>query len=426
VAETFPVPLTPLEQDLWIGPLRAGLDEAILVSGTVGARARRRSEVVTTVHGNVAVDLDLLDPKPIRGLRRLDPVPGARRLRAAWRVGRLRASLPALATDLVREVDTDLAEVPGLDALSDRQLLRLFDRTGEALAALHGYEVLAGLLLDVGTAEVTGASLGLDALAEGRRLGESDQQIVASRPVVLSLVPPRVGPSPELPDTPPPRPPGPEPTPCDQCDEHTELERAALAREALRVRVRWVQELQSRAAWELAGRLVDRGRLPRLEDVRWVRLGELVRMVDGAGPPSDLMARREDQGPPLPAAFHLSAEGEVVIALDAGGAGQGAGGGVGEGPVHVGGDEPPVDGDVLVVRTLDPTLAPLLPRLGGLVAETGSPLSHLAILAREHRVPTVVGRANATTELRTGQLVRVDGDAGTVEPITDLTEEGAP
>jgi pyruvate,water dikinase len=92
----------------------------------------------------------------------------------------------------------------------------------------------------------------------------------------------------------------------------------------------------------------------------------------------------------------------------------------------VGGDEPPVDGDVLVVRTLDPTLAPLLPRLGGLVAETGSPLSHLAILAREHRVPTVVGRANATTELRTGQLVRVDGDAGTVEPITDLTEEGAP
>jgi pyruvate,water dikinase len=416
VAETFPVPLTPLEQDLWIGPLRAGLEEAILVSGTVGTKERRRSSVVTTVHGNVAVDLDLLDPSPPRGLRRLDPVPPIRRLRAAWRVGRLRVSLPALATDLVREVDTDLAEVPPLGELSDRRLLGLFQRTGEALGALHGYEVLAGLLLDVGTAEVTGASLGLDALSEGRRLGESDEQLIAARPVVLSLLPPQIGPPPVLPDTPPDRGPGPEPTPCDECEERTALQLAALAREALRVRVRWVQELQARTAWELGQRLVDRGRLPRQKDVRWLWLGELVRMVDGAGPPSDLMARREDQGPPLPAAFQLSAEGEVVISLDAGGAGQGAGGGLGEGEVHVGGEGVP-DGAVLVVRTLDPNLAPLLPRLGGLVAETGSPLSHLAILAREHRVPTVVGKASATTELQDGQRVRVDGDAGTVDVL---------
>ena len=43
-------------------------------------------------------------------------------------------------------------------------------------------------------------------------------------------------------------------------------------------------------------------------------------------------------------------------------------------------------GAVLVVQSLDPRLAPLLPRLGALVAETGSPLSHLAILAEPGRV----------------------------------------
>ena len=52
------------------------------------------------------------------------------------------------------------------------------------------------------------------------------------------------------------------------------------------------------------------------------------------------------------------------------------------------GDVPP--GSVLVVSHLDPRLAPVIPRLAGLVAETGSPLSHLAILAREYGVPTVV------------------------------------
>jgi pyruvate,water dikinase len=450
VAETFPVPLTPLELDLWVEPLRAGLAEAVQVSGTVSAGALKRSPVVLTVEGNVAVDLDLLDPKPIRGLRRLDPLPPVRRLLAAWRVGRLRASLPALATDLVREVDTDLAEVPPLDELSDRQVLGMFRRTSEALAALHGYEVLAGLLLDVESAEVTGASLGLRALAEGRRLGEDDAEIRAARPVVLALLPPTVGPPVALPATPPEPTERPEPvpcdqvavttvsgaagagsaatpaTPCDQVDAATDVRRAALAREALRVRVRWVQELQARAAWHLAHRLVARGQLEQGEDVRWLRLGELAQMVEGAGAPSELAARAVTAAAPLPASFHLSADGDVVTDLTADGEGQGAGagGGTGSGPVHVGIDTEPQDGDVLVVRTLDPGLAPLLSRLGGLVAETGSPLSHLAILAREHHVPTVVGRVGATVDLTEGEVVVVDGETGEVRTTGDDAPAG--
>jgi pyruvate,water dikinase len=77
---------------------------------------------------------------------------------------------------------------------------------------------------------------------------------------------------------------------------------------------------------------------------------------------------------------------------------------------------------VLVVRTLDPNLASLLPQLGGLVAETGSVLSHLAILARELGVPTVVGVEGATSRLRPGMRVLVDGTSGEVSAEIDLTE----
>ncbi len=84
--------------------------------------------------------------------------------------------------------------------------------------------------------------------------------------------------------------------------------------------------------------------------------------------------------------------------------------------VHVG-DGRPSDGDVLVTRTLDPGLAPLLGGLGGLVAETGSVLSHLAILARERGVPTVVGVAGALDRFPTGTVVVVDGTAGEVTAV---------
>jgi phosphohistidine swiveling domain-containing protein len=103
----------------------------------------------------------------------------------------------------------------------------------------------------------------------------------------------------------------------------------------------------------------------------------------------------------------------VAVTAPAGGAGgTGAGGGTGRGPAHLG-TEPP-EGAVLVVTHLDPRLATVIPRLAGLVAETGSPLSHLAILAREHGVATVVGHAGAAGRYREGDVLEVDGTAGTV------------
>ncbi|MFZ5846232.1 MAG: PEP-utilizing enzyme [Actinomycetota bacterium] len=71
---------------------------------------------------------------------------------------------------------------------------------------------------------------------------------------------------------------------------------------------------------------------------------------------------------------------------------------------------------MLVVRTLDPGLAGWLPGLAGLVAETGASLSHLAILAREYGVPTVVAVHDALTRFPAGARVLVDGATGEVRP----------
>jgi rifampicin phosphotransferase len=120
-------------------------------------------------------------------------------------------------------------------------------------------------------------------------------------------------------------------------------------------------------------------------------------------------------GAPLPAWFQLSDKGKPIRAQCAAevGGGTGAGGGAGTGPVSYDGDDPPT-GSVLVTTTLSPGLGPLLPRLQGIVSETGSVLSHLAILAREAGVATVVGYAGATQDLPEGAVVHVDGDDGRV------------
>jgi rifampicin phosphotransferase len=71
-------------------------------------------------------------------------------------------------------------------------------------------------------------------------------------------------------------------------------------------------------------------------------------------------------------------------------------------------------GDVLVTATTTPAWTPLFPSLGALVTETGGVLSHAAVVAREYRLPAVVGAAGATHAIADGVRVRVDGTTGTV------------
>jgi rifampicin phosphotransferase len=426
LAETFPEPLARLESELWLAPLGEGIEQALLITGTAPARALRRSPVVRDIDGWAVAHLGHLGLAPVRHklLRRLDPRPPARRLGAAWRTGRLSRALPALARDVVEQVDADLAAVPHIDELSNSALLAVLDNGRTALRALHGYEVLAGMLIPDSEGGTTAASLALSALAEARAEGVDLDDLVESSPVVLALAPPRIAAGHGLTDL------AAVPAPADMVApaEVTGPSDGAVVREALRLRARWVQELTARAAWQLGHRLVCVGVLPDQDTVRLLGLDELRAAVVTRTAPADLGDRIDPTviAPrPLPAQFRLTADNTpvAVAAPGAGANGVGAGGGSGSGPVHVG-DNPP-QGAVLVVTHLDPRLAPVVPRLAGLVAETGSPLSHLAILAREHGVPTVVGHGGATDRYRAGQVVEVDGTLGTVRQLADAAEPPA-
>ena len=418
LAETFPEPLSRLEVDIWLAPLAEGLEQALRITGTASARALRRSPVVRDIDGWAVADLVHLGVAPVRHrwLARLDPRPPARRLRAAWRTGRLTRALPTLARDVITQVDADLATVPRLDDLSNAELLAVLDNGRTALRALHGYEALAGMLIPEGGHGVTAASLAMSALAEARAEDVDLEELVETHPVVLALTPPRIGDGAPLAGLAPatvPAPSGPV-SPGPDGD-------AAVVREALRLRARWVQELTARAAWVLGCRLVCVGVLPGQPAVRLLALDELRTAALQRSVPADLAGRSDPSttsSKPLPAQFRLTRDHRpvAVAAPTSGDGGIGAGGGEGTGRAHLGGDPP--QGAVLVVTHLDPRLATVIPRLGGLVAETGSPLSHLAILAREHGVPTVVGHAGATTRYQEGDLLAVDGSAGTVRVTT--------
>ncbi|MGY6552267.1 MAG: PEP/pyruvate-binding domain-containing protein [Erythrobacter sp.] len=75
-------------------------------------------------------------------------------------------------------------------------------------------------------------------------------------------------------------------------------------------------------------------------------------------------------------------------------------------------------GEVLVCRGTDPAWTPLFLQAGALVMETGGAVSHGSIVAREYGLPAVAGVAEATTRLRDGECVRVDGQSGQVVRLT--------
>ena len=401
VAETLPLPLWPLEAELWVPPLDAGLTAALRAAGApVPADG-----VVRVVESRAVADLGALGaalPRRRATLRRLiDPRPALHRTAVAWRVARLRVAWPVVAADLLAHLDGLLSEVPPLRTLDEEHLLGLLDTTGQALVSAHGYEALAGLVLDAETAPaVTAASVALDRLAAG----ETDP---ATTPVLLSLLPPAIEPSP--------LPPPPSRRPVRPVDRAAAAENdPAVLREGLRLRARWLQELQASTVRELGSRLTRAGRLADPLDVRTLTRAELAALVVGE---LAVSGSRRPSSVVLPERFRLDVDGGGVAEVAAGGTGDGtpAGGGRATGVVVHRGDVLPADGAaILVVDVLDPGLAVALPHVAGLVAATGSPLSHLAILAREYDVATVVGVPDAVSRFAVGTTLTVDGRTGEV------------
>jgi phosphoenolpyruvate synthase/pyruvate phosphate dikinase len=84
-------------------------------------------------------------------------------------------------------------------------------------------------------------------------------------------------------------------------------------------------------------------------------------------------------------------------------------------------------GEVLVADITTPAWTPLFALASAVVTNVGGPLSHGSIVAREYGIPAVLGTGTATRRVRDGDVLAVDGDAGTVRWDESLTgSQGTP
>lgn len=171
----------------------------------------------------------------------------------------------------------------------------------------------------------------------------------------------------------------------------------------------------------------ERGRAPSLEDEQVRALARLgLRAEEHYGAPQDMEFAFEGedlflvQTRPVttagePKAPPPSAErptGEVLVR------GLGASPGMATGRVRVlrspqeGRELSP--GEILVAPMTTPDWVPFMRRAAAIVTDSGGSTSHAAIVSRELGLPCIVGARKATTTLKTGELVTVDGRAGTV------------
>lgn len=180
------------------------------------------------------------------------------------------------------------------------------------------------------------------------------------------------------------------------------------------------------ATRRLGEHLVDEQRIDHVDEVRFVTVDELL-APDGIDL-RDLIERRRARmaryetlelpdawrGAPVPipiSAFDAH-EDEVNVVT-----GTGVSRGVVEGVVRVVHDpsftevEP---NEILVAPFTDPSWSSVLFVSAGLVVDIGGALSHAAVVAREMRIPCVVGTRDGTKRLRTGDRVRVDGTTGQI------------
>ena len=82
-----------------------------------------------------------------------------------------------------------------------------------------------------------------------------------------------------------------------------------------------------------------------------------------------------------------------------------------------------VNGEILVCRIFRPAMSPILSKIGGLIVESGSVISHGAILSREYGVPAVFNVANITRLVTNGDTVSLDGNTGIIKLDSNVSLE---
>jgi len=91
--------------------------------------------------------------------------------------------------------------------------------------------------------------------------------------------------------------------------------------------------------------------------------------------------------------------------------------------VDPGSDDELEPGEILVCHTTDPSWVAMFHYAAAVVIDIGGAMSHGAIVARELGVPCVINTKDGSRRLRSGDRVRVDGDAGTVVRLRTTTTE---
>jgi pyruvate,water dikinase len=71
-------------------------------------------------------------------------------------------------------------------------------------------------------------------------------------------------------------------------------------------------------------------------------------------------------------------------------------------------------GEIIVCPSTNPSWAPVFTKIRAAVTDIGGLTSHAAIVCREYGVPSVTGTGVATSLIKTGDIIRVDGDTGVV------------
>lgn len=210
----------------------------------------------------------------------------------------------------------------------------------------------------------------------------------------------------------------------------------------------WPLGMVRRAALEIGRRLERAGRVKTATDVFEAEVAEVVSLLSGVGPSAEQLSERAasraracDLDPPQMLGAPPPAESSPSVMppnvqrlVDARAAlwngppaptdrlrGTGIGTGVARGRACVldqpGGVEDLRPGDVIVASMTTAGHNALFPMAVAVATATGGPFSHSAILAREFDLPAVVGATGLLDEVRHGDTVEVDADAGEVHVI---------
>jgi pyruvate,water dikinase len=226
-----------------------------------------------------------------------------------------------------------------------------------------------------------------------------------------------------------------------EADEHWRRARLSVPTTAERLRLNDTVRLARRAAWltqehcywidqmhvalmrrlalAVGARLRGTGCIDEIDDVFFLHTSEVTRLLRRPARRRSMVGERHAQLSAQEGSGHRPAPVDAVYVRVL--KGEPGSPGIGRGPARLIRAPEDLDavrpGDVLVCQGTNPSWVPFMAMACALVAESGGPLSHAAIIARELGIPAVVGVAGAMIGLRDGKPVEVDGRAGTVRPV---------